>query len=82
LFNVSVSKRINTIRYEVQARFILELNLKDIDLLLKIQFLFFGVGTISQNLTKNSCSYSVVSLRDINKLFLILKIILYKVLNQ
>ena len=35
--NVSVSKRINTIRYEVQARFILELQLKDIDLLLKIQ---------------------------------------------
>ena len=40
--------------------------------MLKIQsFLFFcffcGVGTISKNLTKNSCRYSVVSLRDINK---------------
>ena len=28
---------------------------------------FFWVGTISKTLTKNSCRYSVVSLRDINK---------------
>lgn len=41
--------------------------MKDIDLLLKIQSFFCGVGTISKNLTKNSCRYSVVSLRDINK---------------
>ena len=66
-FNVSVSKRINTIRYEVQARFIIELQLKDIDILLKIQSFFSGVGTISKNLTKNSCRYSVVSIVDINK---------------
>ena len=48
-----------------QARFILELHLKNIDLLLKIQS-FFGVGTIRKTLQKNSCRYSVVSLRDIN----------------
>jgi hypothetical protein len=36
VFNVSVSKIINTIRSEVQARFIIELQLKDIELLLKI----------------------------------------------
>jgi len=43
--------------------------------------LFFGVGTISKNLTKNSCRYNVVSLRDINK-FIIPQFNFYPPLGQ
>ena len=40
-FNVSVSKRIkSTVGYVVQARFVIELQLSDIDLLFKIQSFF------------------------------------------
>lgn len=65
-FNISVSKRKNTNRYEVQARFIIEVHIKEMDLLLKIQSFFGGVGQISSILNKNACRYSVVGIKDIN----------------
>jgi len=66
-FNVSVSKRTkSTVGYVVQARFIIELQLRDIDLLLKIQSFFGGVGTITKDSTKNVCRFSIVSIKDIN----------------
>ena len=65
-FNVSVSKRINKINYEVQARFIIEVHIKEIELLYKIQSFFHGVGKITQIPKKNSCRYSVITIKDIN----------------
>ena len=62
-----MSKRIkSTVGYVVQARFIIELQLRDIDLLLKIQSFFGGVGTITKDPIKNVCRFSVVSIKDIN----------------
>lgn len=66
-FNVSVSKRKkSTVGYVVQARFVIELQLSDIDLLLKIQSFFKGIGTITKDPIKNVCRFSVVSIKDIN----------------
>jgi hypothetical protein len=62
-----VSKIIkSTVGYVVQARFIIELQLRDIYLLLKIQSFFGGVGTITKDPIKNVCRFSVVSIKDIN----------------
>nr|UYG48999.1 NADH dehydrogenase subunit 4L [Rhizoctonia sp.] len=66
-FNVSVSKRIkSTVGYVVQARFVIELQLSDIDLLFKIQSFFKGIGTVTKDPVKNVCRFSVVSIKDIN----------------
>ena len=70
-FNVSVSKRIkSTVGYVVQARFVIELQLSDIDLLFKIQSFFKGIGTVTKDPVKNVCRFSVVSIKDINNLII------------
>jgi len=62
-----VSKRIKaTVGYVVQSRFVIELQLSDIDLLFKIQSFFKGIGTITKDPVKNVCRFSVVSIKDIN----------------
>jgi len=71
-FNVSVSKRIkSTVGYVVQARFVIELQLSDIDLLFKIQSFFKGIGTVTKDPVKNVCRFSVVSIKDINNLIIL-----------
>lgn len=65
-FNISISKRTNKINYEVQARFVIEVHIKEKDLLFKIHSFFGGVGNITQIATKNTSRYSVVSIKDIN----------------
>jgi LAGLIDADG endonuclease len=65
-FNISISKRTNKINSEVQARFLIETHIKEIDLLFKIQSFFGGVGNITQIVKKNTSRYSVVSIKDIN----------------
>jgi hypothetical protein len=70
-FNLSVSKiSKGSTGYRVQARFIIEIHIKEIGLLYKIQSFFGGSGSIRKDLNKNSCTYSVVGLSDINKFIL------------
>nr|YP_010710811.1 hypothetical protein P2Z26_mgp05 [Gonatophragmium mori]WCZ71175.1 hypothetical protein [Gonatophragmium mori] len=66
-FNINITKsNSNLIGYQVQARFIIELNVKDKYVLYKIQQFFQGIGSIT--ITKNVARYSIFSLKDINKI--------------
>lgn len=63
-FNIHLVKNsTNLIGWQVQARFILEVNLKDLDSLYKIQTFFNGIGSIS--VTKKVARYSIQGINDI-----------------
>jgi hypothetical protein len=66
-FNIVISK-ISTasIGFRLQARFIIEIHIKEINILNMIQSFFGGIGTITINPNKRSARYSVVGINDIN----------------
>lgn len=66
-FNINITKSSsNLIGYQVQARFIIEVHIKDIEILHKIQAFFDGIGSITS--TKNVARYSVYGINDINNI--------------
>lgn len=66
-FNINITKSSsNLIGYQVQARFIIELHIKDIEILRKIQAFFYGIGSITS--TKNVARYSVYGINNINNI--------------
>ena len=66
-FNINVTKSsTNLIGYQVQARFIIEVNIKDKNLLNNIQAFFGGIGSIT--CTKNVARYSVYDIKNINNI--------------
>lgn len=66
-FNINISKSSsNLIGYQVQARFIVEVNIKDKDILGKVQGFFGGIGSISY--TKNVARYWVFGIKDIGNI--------------
>lgn len=63
-FNILVTKSSsNSIGWQVQSRYIIEVNIKDIDLLYKIQTFFGGIGSITS--TKKVARFSVFGIKDI-----------------
>ena len=63
-FNILLTKSYsNSIGWQVQSRFIIEVNIKDIDLLYKIQTFFGGIGSIT--FTKKVARFSVFGIKDI-----------------
>ena len=64
-FNISISSSFkkSKIGWVVQARFIIELHIKDLALLCKLKSFFGGIGTITT--TKKLARYSIVGLNDI-----------------
>lgn len=65
-FNIVVTKSLSTkIGWRVQARFIIELHLRDIVLLNMIQSTFDGIGNITINTNRNSVRFIVVNLNDL-----------------
>lgn len=64
-FNISISKSFKNSKlgWLVQARFIVELHIKDLTLLLKLQSIFGGIGTITT--TAKVARFSIVGLSDI-----------------
>nr|QBM09649.1 hypothetical protein [Dactylella sp.] len=68
-FNILVIKsRSNTIGWQIQPRFIIEVNIKDIDLLYKIQAFFGGIGSITS--TKSRARFSVFAFKDVANVIL------------
>jgi len=67
--------------WEIRARFIIELNQRDLSLLKKIQNFFGGIGRIYQNKAKNSFNYRVTKITDF-KTILIPHFEKYKLLTQ
>jgi len=66
-FNINITKSSsNLIGYQVQARFIIEVNIKDIDMLHNIQAFFEGTGSITS--TKNVARYSIHGIKDIKNI--------------
>jgi hypothetical protein len=53
----------------VQLAFVINLHIKDLELLKQIQ-LFFGVGTINIKKTKDSVIYSVQSIKDLTNVII------------
>lgn len=63
-FNISITKsKSNIIGWQVQIRFIIELNIKDIDILYKIQNFFGGIGKIT--FTQKVARFAVFGINDI-----------------
>jgi len=55
-FNINITKSSsNLIGYQVQARFIIEIHIKDIEILRKIQAFFDGIGSITSDATQKKC---------------------------
>lgn len=66
-FNIHILKSSsNLIGWQVQARFIIEVNIKDIDLIYKIQKFFSGIGSVS--IRKNVANYSIQGIKDITNI--------------
>ena len=66
-FSINVTKSSsNLIGYQVQARFIIEVNIKDINILNNIQAFFGGIGSII--CTQNVARYSVSGTKNINNI--------------
>ena len=66
-FNINITKSSsNLIGYQVQARFIIEVNIKDIDMLHNIQAFFEGTGSITS--TKNVARYLIHGIKDIKNI--------------
>ena len=69
-FHVSILKKKGyKIEYQILPIFTIQLHIKDIDLLEKIQS-FFGVGVIRKKIKSNSVIYSIQSLKDINSILI------------
>jgi hypothetical protein len=68
-FNIIITKSPSCkIGWRVQARFIIEIHIKDITILKMIQDYFGGIGTITINPKKNSARYIIVRFTDINNI--------------
>lgn len=68
-FNIKVVKsHSNSIGWQVQARFIIEVNIKDINLLYKIKAFFGDIGSVTS--TNNKARYYVSGLKDISDVIL------------
>lgn len=66
-FNINVTKSSsNLIGYQIQARFIIEVNIKDINILNNIQAFFGGISSII--CTKNVARYSVFNIKNIENI--------------
>nr|WPM94721.1 hypothetical protein [Ceratocystis fimbriata]WPM94773.1 hypothetical protein [Ceratocystis fimbriata] len=66
-FNIWIAKsKSNLIGWQVQARLIIEVHAKDLDLLKDIQAFFGGKGTITFN--RKAARYSMVGLNDLNNI--------------
>lgn len=66
-FNINITKSSsNLVGYQVQARFIIEVNIKDISMLHSIQAFFGGIGSITS--TSKVARYSVHGINDINNI--------------
>lgn len=69
-FHVSILKKKGyKVEYQVLPIFTIQLHIKDIGLLEKIQS-FFGVGVIRKKIKSNSVIYSIQSLKDINTILI------------
>lgn len=67
-FNMIVAKSSSiNIGWRVQARFIIELHIKDISTLNMIQSFFGGIGNITINQNRNSTRFIIVNLNDLVK---------------
>lgn len=70
-FNIIIAKSPSaSTGWRVQARFLIELHIKDLPLLSCIKSFFNDVGTITYNQTKKSCKYSVVGFNDIREVII------------
>lgn len=68
-FNIWIAKsKSNLIGWQVQARIIIEVHTKDLDLLKDIQAFFGGKGTITFN--RKAARYSMVGINDINNIII------------
>jgi hypothetical protein len=68
-FNIKVTKSSsNTIGWQIQARFIIEVNIKDIDLLYKIKAFFDGVGSVTSK--KSVARFAVYDLKNVTDVIL------------
>lgn len=68
-FNIWIARsKSNLIGWQVQARFIIEVNIKDKNLLYKIQEFFGGIGTIS--ITKSVARFAVFGFNDITNVII------------
>jgi len=69
-FNLIITKSSSVLGWRVQARFVLELHAKDIQLLYQLKSFFSEVGTITVQNNKKVARYSIVGLDDILKILL------------
>ena len=64
IFNILfIKSSSNLIGWQIQARFIIEVNIKDLDSLYKIQSFFKGIGSVTR--TKKVARYSIQGINDI-----------------
>lgn len=63
-FTVIISKRSNTLNWRVSVSFEINLHIKDIEILHKIQK-YFGVGSVTSRLNRNLCVYRVTKIEDL-----------------
>jgi hypothetical protein len=63
-FTVIISKRSNTLNWRVSVSFEINLHIKDIEILHKIQE-YFGVGSVTSRLNRNLCVYRVTKIEDL-----------------
>lgn len=65
-FNVAISRSSSCkIGWRVQARFIIELHIKDFNILQQLKYFFNNIGQISVDTRNNTATYSVVGIQDI-----------------
>lgn len=63
-FNILVVRsKSNLIGWQIQPRFVIEVNIKDIDLLLKVKDFFGGIGSVTT--TKSVARFAVYGFKDI-----------------
>jgi len=69
-FNIMITKSSSVLGWRVQARFLLELHIKDIQLLYQLQSFFSGVGTVTISNNKKVARYAIVGIDDIMNILL------------
>jgi len=69
-FNIMITKSSSVLGWRVQARFLLELHIKDIELLYQLQSFFSGIGTVTISNNKKVARYSIVGINEIINILL------------
>ena len=65
-FNIMITKTKSKLGWRVQAIFVIELHVKDVQLLYQIQTFFGGVGTVINSSIRKVSRYTIVGIKDIN----------------